>query len=513
MFSDTSSSHTTPRSYKPDLTIVREANGTTSKDSGLDREGTCTFINHSVDLPSKFTYFVKKKNFPYSSMQMSNGEARMPSYSKFTVIGTGNIPSFIPYSEQNLGLLDSLSNSEPSVADFDIGSGSEPLVPYCKFGLARSAGNGLNMSNQPVIVNNKIGYSKFGTVYRALKRRESGSMNNSLNTCPKFLPHNPQTFTALTSNSTPFGKHLSVKENEKAYSKFGVSDPKKVPVNGYVSFRDTLTYPSAETSGANQAYSKLGMTTSNEKTAAENTDHAKENGVIINAAELQSLPLSSQTKYVPFRNAKVMNLNDPVNKEGTINKEDFLNKDESLCKEDLTEQNSVPNYKPQTDKDSVVDNDIDIIIATDPPPSLIDEITDVDSKLKPTNFTISANNDSKGFLIQDESCAGNSVTPLNNIIDDIFGTLDFGMSKNTDITPICINLDHINIANPSTYPAVDSDISSVNDLSAESRNFCNQCDNFATECTCSNVAKNPQQIDLICNGHSEPLHSDYVSLG
>lgn len=179
VFSETSSSNTTPRSYKPDLAIVKETNATSSKDSGLEKEGISgtspATSAKSTELSSRFAWYVQRKNHPYSNMQFRKNMQSMHPYSKFAVIAPVHFPTYIPVGNLGLGLLDhSLANSEPSVADFEGGNDCEPLVfggvsPYCRFGLARSAGNGLNFSNQIIPAEQNLGYSKFGIVYRPLK--------------------------------------------------------------------------------------------------------------------------------------------------------------------------------------------------------------------------------------------------------------------------------------------------------------------------------------------------------
>lgn len=470
LFSESSSTHTTPRSYKPGLTIVQENNGCTSKDSGLEREGSAPFINHNVHLPSKFTYFVKKKNSPFTNVQVPNVDG-ISSYSKFAVLSANNTPSFIPYGEQTIGLLDqhSLSNSEPSVAELDEENGSEPLMPYCKFGLARSAGNGLNVANQPLTIQPKVGYSKFGTVYRALKCHDNNNIPNlhDINVLPKFLPHNPQTFTALTFTNPPQIKQPIVKETDKAYSKFGVSNPKNVPVNGYVCFKDTLSYP---TTDSGIAYSKVGLTPN--KSSQPENDQFKENG-IINPSELQGLPQSSHTPHLPCAVSK----NTHSNKEGN-----------SPSKLDI--EDTIANHKTQSDKDSIEEEDKDCIMLHSSPSSF-DEITsDLCSNMKPTNCTISANNDSKGFLLQDES-NNEPVNQLTNIMDALFGAYDFHIPDDA----ISINMEDLNLTNSSD-------------------DFCEQCNHLMTECTC-NISKDLNRTEVICNGHTSPLPnlSDYVQVG
>lgn len=420
---------------------------------------------------------MKKKNYPYSNIQISNGNVRIPHYSKVAVLSATNSPPFVPYGEQNMGLLEqqSLSNSEPSVADFDVGNGSEPLMPYCKFGLARSAGNGLNMSNQPLSVNPKTGYSKFGTVFRALKRQDSNTiphLNDGLQSCPKFLPHNPQTFTALTVSNHPQGKQPLMKDNDKAYSKFGVSAPKNIPVNGYIFFKDILSYPSAD-SGANQAYSKLGMSAN--KTSQPENDHPKENGVIISAAELQAVPHSSQNMYNPLENTKDAN-------------NSFCREVSSTSKSEA--EQPVANHKTLLEKDNSVEEEDKDCVIPDSSTSLLDEITPgLGNKLKPTNFTISASNDTKGFMLQDDS-SNEPATQLTNFIDAVFDAYDFHI-PDSEIMPISIDMEDLNIPNS------DSE----------------DCEHTCNLVTKSNgcIAKDPSEV--ICNGHSSPLpnlSTDYV---
>lgn len=372
----------------------------------------------------------------------------MPSYSKFAILSATNTPSFIPYGEQSVGLLDqhSLSNSEPSVAEFDAGNGSEPLMPYCKFGLARSAGNGLN---QPLSVNPKVGYSKFGTVYRALKQQDNNNislLNGDVHSYHKFVPHNPQTFTALTVSNPLENKQLPLKETDKAYSKFGVSNSKNTPVNGYVCFKDTLSYPTAD---SGTAYSKVGVT-ANKTPAQTESEPIKENGVIINAAELQALRASSQVPHLPCGNSKDVNFS--------------------------------------ASKDSLEEDDKDIIL--DSSPSLLDEITsNLGMKLKPTNCTISANNDTKGVLLQDESST-EPANQLTDIMDALFGKYDFHIADGS--LPITINMEDLDITNPSD-------------------DYCEHCSHSMSDCTCS---ESTDRTDIICNGHASlPNSSDYVQVG
>lgn len=473
LLSETSSTHTTPRSYKPALTIVKENNGCTSKDSGLEREGSAPFVNHNIHLPSKFAYFVKKKNAPFTTVQIPNVDG-IPSYSKFSVFSANNTPSFIPYGEQSIGLLDqhSLSNSEPSVAEFDAGSGLEPLMPYCKFGLARSAGNGLNVSNQPMSVQPKIGYSKFGTVYRALKSQDNNNIPNltDINALPKFLPHNPQTFTAFTVTNPPQMKLPLVKDMDKAYSKFGISNPKNVPVNGYVCFKDTLSYPSSD---SNTAYSKVGIT-ANKAPQPEN-GHIKENGIIINPSELQTLPVSSQTPHLS--NGVTKNTNCSSSKERS-----------SPSKSEV--EDTLANHKTQSDKDTIEEEDKDCIILNSSPSSFDEMTSDLCSNMKPTNCTISANNDSKGFLLQDEG-SSEPVNQLTDIMDALFNSYDFHIPDDG----MSINMEDLNLTNSSD-------------------DFCEQCNHLITECTC-NLSKDLNRTEVICNGHTSPLPnlSDYVQVG
>ncbi|XP_035227870.1 uncharacterized protein LOC118200055 isoform X2 [Stegodyphus dumicola] len=259
-FSDTSSSNTTPRSYKPDLTIVKESNGSVSRDSGLEKEGTGpTLMSQNIEIPTKYSWYIRKKNCPFL-IQKNAGQ--MPAYSKFAVLPSSTL-SYVPYGEQNLGLLEksSLSNSEPSVSDFDTCC-PEPvalsgIAPYSKFGLARSAGNGLNMSNQPFTISTP-GYSKFGTTYRALPQLNSSEEKNlpvissGTKCCLKYVPEGHSALTALALHHSPVyirPKDLCSGTLPKKYLEKGpVKD--EPSNNGYVSYGEAVKY---------DAYSKVGM--------------------------------------------------------------------------------------------------------------------------------------------------------------------------------------------------------------------------------------------------------------
>ncbi|XP_054714344.1 uncharacterized protein LOC129223978 [Uloborus diversus] len=338
-FSESSSSNTTPRSYKPDLAVVMEGKGSMSRDSGLEKEGAVP----------KFAWYVKKKC-----------DGRMPSYSKFAIVNP-TMPSFMPYGDQSGGIKDSysLSNSEPSMADFDMGNGTEPPVlqgiqPYSKFGLARSAGNGLNAFNQPIAINSNVGYSKFGIVYRALKCPEIDMDDNPARIfCPggsKFMVESPKAMAALTcqSNPFPFGltnfkpaafennpiwgasslekKQIPLKANHvlpvempgDAYSKFGIGAPftnVDQPSSGYISFNDTLknTAVTCESNRHFDNYSKIGVAEEPNKgemvhdDQIDTSNRPMENGATTNAITMPQVSRPSQKSYVPFQSAMAMN--------------------------------------------------------------------------------------------------------------------------------------------------------------------------------------------------------------
>ncbi|KAG8188105.1 hypothetical protein JTE90_002458 [Oedothorax gibbosus] len=113
-----------------------------SKDSGLVKDERQIHGVTNLTMTSRgrcLDYKLSKKGTKFPHLQTSNGSSISPSV------------------------------SEPSVAEYDLGDGSEPLVqggmpPYCKFHMSTSAGHGLNAVNEPH-------YSKFGgpdTFYRPL---------------------------------------------------------------------------------------------------------------------------------------------------------------------------------------------------------------------------------------------------------------------------------------------------------------------------------------------------------